>query len=237
MEVVAGKADRLDIKLDAMKGIVGVFGARRRGPPCRSSSTASKEELGPSPAKAPLYPHHTYQVLFEKPGYVSANRPVMFNGAQEEKTAVTLEKASAAGEPIKEVVKAEPPKPEPPKPEVPKQTPPKAEPPKVASKPDTGTKVATPKADPPKVDPPKADPPKAGGTGMLALGSKPSCEIYVDGAKTDKFTPVPNLSLSAGKHRITLVNNEYGIKESFVVEISADKTTKMIKDFSDRLPK
>ena len=238
VEVVAGKADRVDIKLDAMQGIVGVFESTPAGATVSLIVDGKKEELGPSPAKAPLDPHHTYQVLFEKPGYVSVNRPVVFNGAQQEKTAVILEKASAAGEPIKEVVKAEPPKPEPPKPEVPKQTPPKVDPPKVSSKPDTGTKVvATPKAEPPKVDPPKADPPKAGGTGMLALGSKPSCEIYVDGAKTDKFTPVPNLSLSAGKHRITLVNNEYGIKESFVVEISADKTTKMIKDFSDRLPK
>ena len=33
------------------------------------------------------------------------------------------------------------------------------------------------------------------------------------------------------------MNNEYGIKETFVVEIKTDATEKMIKDYSDRLPK
>jgi len=86
------------------------------------------------------------------------------------------------------------------------------------------------------VDPPKVDPPKTG-TGTLALGSKPSCEIYVDGATTGLYTPQPALKLRAGPHRITLINNEYGIKESFSIDINPDKPAKMIKDYSDRLPK
>ena len=39
-----------------------------------------------------------------------------------------------------------------------------------------------------------------------------------------------------GRHRVTLMNNEFGIKESFNVDIKADAPEKMIKDYSDRLP-
>ena len=69
------------------------------------------------------------------------------------------------------------------------------------------------------------------------LGSKPSCDIYVDGSNTGLHTPQRAMKLSAGKHRITLINNEFGIKETFVVDIKADGTEKAIKDYSDRLPK
>ncbi len=47
----------------------------------------------------------------------------------------------------------------------------------------------------------------------------------------------PSLALTAGSHKITLINNEFGIKESFMVDIPADKTAISIKDYSDRLPK
>jgi hypothetical protein len=44
------------------------------------------------------------------------------------------------------------------------------------------------------------------------------------------------MKLPTGKHKITLLNNEFGIKESFVVEINSDLPTKLLKDFSDRIP-
>ena len=87
---------------------------------------------------------------------------------------------------------------------------------------------------PPKTDPVPAKPK---GTGILTLGSKPPCEIFIDGAATGMHTPQPKMTLSAGKHRITLINNEFGINEKFVVDIKQDGTEKVIKDFSDRLPK
>ena len=71
----------------------------------------------------------------------------------------------------------------------------------------------------------------------LLLGSKPPCEIYVDGKATGLHTPQPKMTLAAGKHKITLVNNEFGIKETFTVDIKPDATEKQIKDYSDRLPK
>ena len=96
--------------------------------------------------------------------------------------------------------------------------------------------VEQPKPDQPKPDQPKPDVVKAG-NGVLKLGSKPRCEIYIDGSSTGLFTPQLNLKLSAGKHRITLVNNEFGIRETFSVDIKADDTEKVTKDYSDRLPK
>jgi hypothetical protein len=71
----------------------------------------------------------------------------------------------------------------------------------------------------------------------LALGAKPPCEIFVDGVATGLYTPQPKLPLSAGRHRIVLVNNEFGIRESIVVDIKPDETTRVFKDLSDRLPK
>jgi hypothetical protein len=82
-----------------------------------------------------------------------------------------------------------------------------------------------------------ATPAAAGGTGTLLLGSKPPCEIYIDGKSTGLHTPQKDIKLPAGKHKVTLVNNEFGIKETFSVDIKADATEKQIKDYSDRLPK
>ncbi len=80
----------------------------------------------------------------------------------------------------------------------------------------------------------------AGGTaakaeGVLSLGAKPPCEIFIDGRNTGLRTPQRELKLPAGRRKITLLNNEFGIKESFWVEIKAGETTKTVKDFSDRI--
>jgi hypothetical protein len=72
--------------------------------------------------------------------------------------------------------------------------------------------------------------------GILVLGSKPPCEIYIDGSATGLHTPQKEIRMSVGRHRVTLMNNEFGIKESFNVDIKADAPEKLIKDYSDRLP-
>jgi hypothetical protein len=97
--------------------------------------------------------------------------------------------------------------------------------------------VDKPPVDKPPVDKPPVDkPPVAKGEGTLLLGAKPPCEIFIDGRNTGLKTPQRDLKLSAGKHKITLLNNEFGIKESFSIEIKPDEQTKVTKDFSDRLP-
>ncbi|MDQ3365383.1 MAG: PEGA domain-containing protein, partial [Myxococcota bacterium] len=245
--VEAGKAGRVDVALQPIQGITGLFESTPPGATVSLIIDGKRETIGPSPAKAPLDPRQTYQVLFEKPGYVSVNRPVTFSGVMEEKTTVNLEKASAVASTTTDSVKAT----------TTTTTPVIAKVDKVK----TGTavktpgevkttEVKTPETKTPEVKPPdlKIDDTKVGtadakvdtkvkGTGTLMLGSKPSCEIYVDGAPTGLHTPQRELKLSAGKHRITLINNEFGIKEVFSVDIKPDDTTKMIKDYSDRLPK
>ncbi|MBA3461971.1 MAG: protein kinase [Deltaproteobacteria bacterium] len=233
--VEAGKAPRVDIQLSPIQGIHGVFESTPPGATVSLIIDGKRETLGPSPAKAALDPRMTYQVLFEKPGYVSVNKPVVFSGNLEEKMVVPMEKAGgntvavAPTNPTNTTaqVKTEP------------KTGPVTKPEKQPKNPvinDTkiekpvDTKVGT---DVPKV----ADKPAAKGMGTLMLGSKPSCEIYIDGSNSGLHTPQRELKLSAGKHRITLMNNEFGIKETFVVDIKPDETAKAIKDYSDRLPK
>jgi eukaryotic-like serine/threonine-protein kinase len=68
----------------------------------------------------------------------------------------------------------------------------------------------------------------ASGSGTLRIGSKPRSIVFVDGSKKG-WTP-KRLSLSTGRHRITLINNDKGLRKSFSIKISAGKTvTKIIK--------
>ena len=119
--------------------------------------------------------------------------------------------------------------------------PPQQPPPHPVTHPSDVVKVAAPK---PPVDKPAdkvatsdGGEPKAGGQGTLLLGSKPPCEIFIDGSSSGLHTPQRDIKLSAGRHKVTLVNNEFGIKEMFTVEIKADQVEKQIKDFSDRIQK
>ncbi len=72
-----------------------------------------------------------------------------------------------------------------------------------------------------------------GGNGTLMISSKPPCEIHVDGKSTGLMTPQRSLSLSAGKHKITLVNPGLKIKKSVAVEITANESTKVIQDLTE----
>jgi hypothetical protein len=82
-------------------------------------------------------------------------------------------------------------------------------------------------------------PPKAtatgGGSGVLALGAKPPCDIFIDGKNTGLTTPQRALKVPAGAHRITLVNREHKITESFSVNVKAGDTTKVVKDLTRRM--
>ncbi|HLL25545.1 MAG TPA: PEGA domain-containing protein, partial [Kofleriaceae bacterium] len=232
VNVEPGKAGKVEIALQAIQGITGVFESTPPGAQVSLIVDGKREVLGTAPVKSSLDPRKTYQVLFEKAGYVSVNRPISFSGELEEKTVVNLEKAGAVGEVKQPEVKQ------------PKETKVAVKQPEVVKQPKDAkeAKDSSPKIDDTKVgvkEPALPKEPKvvAKGDGTLTLGSKPPCEIYVDGTATGLHTPQKDMKLSAGKHRITLINNEFGIKESFAVEVKADESTKLIKDYSDRLPK
>ncbi|MCW5804321.1 MAG: protein kinase [Deltaproteobacteria bacterium] len=237
VEVAAGKPERVEIALRPIQGMHGNFESIPPGATVSLIIDGKRELLGPSPQRAPLDPRNSYQVLFERPGYVSVNRPISFTNDLEQKVVVNLEKASD----VKVVDAVTPPKPpdvvkkvDPPKPPdiVKKVDPPKPPDPKP---PDPKPPGDLPK--PPDPKPPDPKPPEAKATGVLLLSAKPPCEIYVDGRATGLFTP-QKLTLPVGVRRITLINNEFSIKETFAVTIKADGPgERMLKDYTDRLPK
>lgn len=72
-------------------------------------------------------------------------------------------------------------------------------------------------------------------TGALSISSKPPCEILVDGKPLGLRTPQLDVQLAPGVHKITLVNVEFGIEDSFSIEIAAGERVRTSKDFSDKL--
>jgi len=238
--VELGQAPKVEIVLQPLD-IVAELSSDPPGATVSLIVDGKRETLGPSPATTKLDPRKTYQVLFEKSGYVSVNRPIVFTGRPDEKVAVILEKAggSHSSSSASAAVATEAPVTRP------EQTRP-------ARTTTTRTAKAEPKAEPstdavakaepketkaePK-DTAKAEPAVAKGQGTLLLGSKPPCDIYIDGKNSGLQTPQRDIKLSAGKHKITLINNEFGIKETFTVDIKADEVEKQIKDYSDRIPK
>jgi hypothetical protein len=99
-------------------------------------------------------------------------------------------------------------------------------------KPVAVAKVEKPVVDKPVIEKPKTDKVAAasGGEGTLMISSKPPCEIFVDGKPTGLTTPQRAITLTAGAHKITLVNSAEGIKKTVSVQITADKPTKVIQD-------
>ena len=74
-----------------------------------------------------------------------------------------------------------------------------------------------------------------GAKGTLMLGSKPPCDILIDGKPTGLKTPQRAIDLAAGSYRVTLVNKDLGIEKKFKVKIAPGKTTKAIQDLTSAL--
>jgi hypothetical protein len=70
----------------------------------------------------------------------------------------------------------------------------------------------------------------AAGQGTLMISSKPPCEIVIDGLTTGLTTPQRSIALSAGSHRIELLNSEKSIHKVVSVQIIANTTAKIIED-------
>jgi hypothetical protein len=96
------------------------------------------------------------------------------------------------------------------------------------SLPDEPAARATEKASEPKAAVEKAA--AGGGEGYLRLNSKPWTNITVEGKDTGLHTPQTRLKIGAGSHRITLTNPQFGIKETFSVDVKSGETETVIKD-------
>ena len=62
------------------------------------------------------------------------------------------------------------------------------------------------------------------------ISSKPPCEIVIDGKPTGLTTPQRSLALSAGSHKVTLINRENDLRKAISVQITAGATEKVIED-------
>jgi eukaryotic-like serine/threonine-protein kinase len=234
--VAASQASKVTIELPVME-ITGHFRSDPDGANVTIIADGERRSLGPSPASCKLDPRKSYQVLFEMPGFVSANRPVTLSGLERESITVVLEKAYAETAPVvREPVEPPPVSPSPVRTAAPKAPAPRVEPkvkPRIEPK---SIAVGEPSPNKPPITEERPDDPVISKEGMLQLGAKPPCEILIDGKATGLSTPQREIILSVGPHKITLVNEEYSIRETFTVEIRADVPAKVVKDFSDRLP-
>jgi hypothetical protein len=66
--------------------------------------------------------------------------------------------------------------------------------------------------------------------GFLKVNTRPWTKIVIDGEDRGD-TPNPRIALAPGKHKLTVVNPEFGIRYSLTVDISPGKTTDFIKNF------
>ncbi|HEX2675058.1 MAG TPA: PEGA domain-containing protein [Polyangiales bacterium] len=62
--------------------------------------------------------------------------------------------------------------------------------------------------------------PSGGGTGTLRVNTRPWSKVFVDGRLIGN-TPQMNIPLEAGRHSVTLVNDDFSIRKTIKVEIRA----------------
>lgn len=215
--VTAGQAPKVSIELQPLE-LMGEFLSTPPGAEVTLIVDGKRQGLGAAPAHAAIDPRKSYQVLFEKPGFVAQNVPVAIPATGNPKVTVVLSKSATDT-----VAVARPSKP----PTV--DTP---------AKPGGGEPAVKPSDKPSDkpADKPSDKPAGPAGEGIIGLNSKPPCDVFVDGKATGQKTPVRELRLPAGPHRITLVNNEFSIREEFKVDVKPDKPQKILKDFSDKIP-
>lgn len=70
---------------------------------------------------------------------------------------------------------------------------------------------------------------EAGGSGTLRINSRPWSQVFVDGRLIGN-TPQMNISLSAGRHQVTLVNPDFNVRHTISVNIVAGETVTRIED-------
>lgn len=69
----------------------------------------------------------------------------------------------------------------------------------------------------------------------LMIGSKPPCRIFIDGKDTGLTTPNRAVRVPAGRHTITLVNQELGIRHAETLNITGGRKAKMIRDLTHEI--
>ena len=66
-----------------------------------------------------------------------------------------------------------------------------------------------------------------GGTGTLRVQTRPWSKVSVDGRFAGN-TPLMGLELSAGRHTLTFINDEFNIRKTVRVQIEAGQVTTQV---------
>jgi serine/threonine-protein kinase len=79
---------------------------------------------------------------------------------------------------------------------------------------------------------PAAEPAASGGTGTLRVQTRPWSKVFADGRPLGN-TPLMNVSLSAGKHTLLFVNDDFGIRKTVKVQIEAGQVLTQVLTLTD----
>jgi hypothetical protein len=240
VELEADERAELEVEL-AASAVAARFDSEPRGATVTLIADGTPRILGSSPVTTELDPAGSYQVVFSMDGYPVQTRAVTVEaGTGVEVLAVMRD--TAASRPA--AAKREPTPARPVAKRGEAAAAPRAKPAavKAPARPVGVTAAAAVKAParpiaataPARAVSNEADEPAAD-TGVLMIGAKPPCQIYIDGRDTGLTTPQRSIALAPGKHKVTLVNREFKIQETFTVGIAAGKTTRLIKELSAAL--
>jgi eukaryotic-like serine/threonine-protein kinase len=167
-----------------------------------------------------LKPDKTYRVVVERKEFKTWEQEFTA-GADKKPTLLAALVKDEATKPT-EVAKVDPPKetkPKETKSKPPKETKPKDPPKEVA-------KVDPPKETKPK-DPPKEEP-KEVGTATLSIASKPAARVIIDDKDTGRYTPLIGFKVPATKHKVELVNDEFGLRKTYYVTLKPGEERRLI---------
>lgn len=87
-------------------------------------------------------------------------------------------------------------------------------------------KKPTEKKDP--IKKPEEKKPEPTGTGVVHIQSNPVARVYIDGQDTGRYTPLLNFKIKSGKHKIKLVNSDFGLSKTYYVNIKPGGTKKIV---------
>ncbi len=116
---------------------------------------------------------------------------------------------------------------------IPKASPPQPSKPKIKARPKpTPPQPSKPETKPrPKPTPALKTKPRAKKAyGFLDINALPTAFLYIDGVKHERTLPALGIKLTAGEHRIRLVNPYLGLEKELTVEIKKDQTIRKIID-------
>jgi serine/threonine protein kinase len=196
-----------------------------------------------------LRPGQTYELRIEQPGFVPNTRRVTPTAGNNVISAVlapmpiaevadagtdgsgaSVADAGASPDTVAVAVVA----PTTPPPAVPTTAPEREEEPREVAERDEPREEREPRAEPEEepepevVAEPEQPPVPAGPPGRLSVQSNPAAQVFIDGDDTGRYTPLINFELPPGTYRVELVNEEFGLRRSYRVEIESGRTRTII---------